>query len=112
MRILVTGATGVIGSRVVPLLLAAGHDVTAAVRRVRPRRTGRRWPAPRIRPLDLFAPADVQAAVAGHDVVINLATHIPASTRRHADAGRLARERPDPPRGLRATWSPPPLPRP
>jgi uncharacterized protein YbjT (DUF2867 family) len=32
MKILVTGATGVIGSRLIPTLVAAGHDVTAAVR--------------------------------------------------------------------------------
>ncbi len=32
MRILVAGGTGVIGSRVVPLLAAAGHDVTATSR--------------------------------------------------------------------------------
>jgi 2-alkyl-3-oxoalkanoate reductase len=81
MRILVTGATGVIGSRVVPLLQAAGHDVTAAVR---PQGGG----APgvpagaRVCPLDLFDPGQVGAAVAGHDVVINLATHIPASSAR------------------------------
>ena len=29
MRILLTGATGVIGRRVIPLLLAEGHAVTA-----------------------------------------------------------------------------------
>ena len=81
MRILVTGATGVIGSRVVPLLMAAGHDVTAAVR---PQGGG----APgvpagaRVCPLDLFDPGQVRAAVAGHEVVINLATHIPASSAR------------------------------
>ncbi|MCW4457142.1 NAD(P)-dependent oxidoreductase [Microbacterium sp. MPKO10] len=33
MRILVAGGTGVIGSRVVPLLTAAGHDVIATSRR-------------------------------------------------------------------------------
>ena len=33
MRILVAGATGVIGRRLVPLLLAAGHEVVAVTRR-------------------------------------------------------------------------------
>ena len=32
MRVFVTGATGVIGRRVVPMLLAAGHGVTATAR--------------------------------------------------------------------------------
>jgi len=32
MRVLVAGATGVIGRRLVPMLLAEGHDVTAMVR--------------------------------------------------------------------------------
>jgi uncharacterized protein YbjT (DUF2867 family) len=32
MKILITGATGVIGRRLVPLLCQAGHDVAAAAR--------------------------------------------------------------------------------
>jgi len=32
MKIFVTGATGVVGRRAVPLMIAAGHNVTAAGR--------------------------------------------------------------------------------
>lgn len=32
MKVLVTGATGVLGRRVVPRLVAAGHDATAVAR--------------------------------------------------------------------------------
>ena len=32
MKILVTGATGYIGKRIIPLLLEQGHDVVCAVR--------------------------------------------------------------------------------
>lgn len=76
MRVFVTGATGVIGRRVLPLLAAQGHEVTAVARSAakaeRVRAAGARDIA-----LDLFDRAAVARAVAGHDVVINLATHIP-----------------------------------
>jgi nucleoside-diphosphate-sugar epimerase len=78
MRVFVTGATGVIGSRVVPALVAGGHEVTAAVRSAARGDTVRRQGAT-IHPLDLFAPSQLRDAVAGHDVVINLATHIPSN---------------------------------
>ncbi len=81
MKILVTGGTGVIGRRVVPQLLAAGHSVTATGRspgkRLQLERRGARVIA-----LDLFDPEAVQGAVAGHEVVVNLATHIPSSSMR------------------------------
>lgn len=80
MRILVTGSTGVVGKRLVPLLLAEGHDVTAVARNPEQRedliRRGARGIA-----LDLFAPGAVRKAVDGHDVVINLATSIPSLKR-------------------------------
>lgn len=81
MKVFVTGATGVIGRRLVPLLHAAGHDVTALARR----------PSARAQlaesgvvaaDVDLFDRASVHAAVAGQDAVINLATHIPRSSAR------------------------------
>src|SRR2546428_8654111 len=75
-----TGATGVIGRRVVPLLVAAGHRVTAVGRAPDKRAALERAGAAAIE-LDLFDLAAVGRAVAGHDVVINLATHIPPSAR-------------------------------
>lgn len=78
MRIFVSGATGVIGRRVIPLLLAQGHLVTAGVREM-----PASWTAARLSlkyaKVDLFDADAVKHAVAGHDAIINLATHMPSS---------------------------------
>src|SRR2546426_3332369 len=73
-------APGVIGGRVVPPLVAAGHRGTAVGRAPDKRAALERAGAAAIE-LDLFDLAAVGRAVAGHDVVINLATHIPPSAR-------------------------------
>ena len=78
MRVFITGATGVIGSRAVPLLLQAGHAVTAASRSEHNREALRRAGAAPA-DVDLFDVDSVRRVIAGHDVVINLATHIPSS---------------------------------
>lgn len=78
VRIFVTGATGVIGRRVVPMLVTAGHEVTAIGRNPERRAVLERAGAT-VASLDLFDPQAVHRAVAGHDVVINLATHMPSS---------------------------------
>ena len=80
MQIFVTGATGVIGRRVVPLLVAAGHQVTAVGRSPEQCAALTRVGATPAQ-LDLFVPDAVRRAVAGHAVVINLATHLPRSAR-------------------------------
>jgi nucleoside-diphosphate-sugar epimerase len=80
MKVFVTGATGVIGRRAVPLLLAQGHEVTVAVRR-----NGRRpipWGDVQAKPVDLFDPATLAPALGDQDAVINLATHMPPSSAR------------------------------
>jgi len=79
MRIFVTGASGVIGRRVVPQLVAAGHQVSAVVHS--PAKHGQ-LEAQGARPVsvDLLDAASVARSVAGHDTVINLATHVPHST--------------------------------
>jgi nucleoside-diphosphate-sugar epimerase len=76
LRVLVTGATGVIGRRVVPMLLAAGHQVTALAR-TSEKRAAFEVMGVRGLDFDLLDPASVRAAVSDHAVVINLATHLP-----------------------------------
>jgi len=80
MKVFVTGATGVIGRRLIPLLRRAVPQMTTVARS----RAGRDWltmnGAVPIS-LDLFDAPAVRRAVAGHDVVINLATHIPDPSR-------------------------------
>jgi nucleoside-diphosphate-sugar epimerase len=78
MRILVTGATGVIGRRTVPLLLHHGHAVTAAGRSPDRLRALASLGARTAR-IDLFDRDSVMRVVDGHEVVINLATHVPPS---------------------------------
>jgi nucleoside-diphosphate-sugar epimerase len=60
MRLLITGATGVLGRALRPLAEAAGHDLTM----------------PRREELNLFAPSAVGDAVRGVDGVLHLATRI------------------------------------
>lgn len=80
MRIFVAGATGVVGRRAVPMLVAAGHDVTA-VARTDGKADGLRRAGARPVRVDLFDRGAVASAVRGHDVVINLATAVPRGTR-------------------------------
>ena len=78
MRILLTGATGVIGRRAVPLLLADGHEVTAAVREAG-RGAGLGRLGATCIPVDLLDPGGLKRALDGHEAIINLATHMPQS---------------------------------
>jgi nucleoside-diphosphate-sugar epimerase len=63
---------------VVPLLVEAGHRVTAVGRTPEKRAALSRAGADPVE-LDLFDPRAVGPALAGHDAVVNLATHIPHS---------------------------------
>jgi 2-alkyl-3-oxoalkanoate reductase len=81
MRIFITGATGVIGRRVVPLLVSAGHAVTAVGRNADKCAALLKAGATPVQ-IDLFDSDAAREAIAGHDAVINLATHIPGSTAR------------------------------
>ena len=75
-KVFVSGATGVLGRRVVAELVVAGFDVTGVARRPANHAD---LAALGVRPvdLDLFDRAAVHAAVAGHEVVCNVATAIP-----------------------------------
>jgi nucleoside-diphosphate-sugar epimerase len=76
LSIFVAGATGVLGRRVVPQLVEAGYHVTAVGRSEGTRSQLARAGAKPVE-LDLFDATAVHQAVAGHDVVINLATSVP-----------------------------------
>jgi len=74
--VFLAGATGVLGRRVLPQLMKAGHNVTAIGRSD----SSRSWLAQiGAKPveLDLFDASAVRGAVDGHGVVINLATSVP-----------------------------------
>lgn len=67
MRVLVTGATGYIGGRLVPLLLERGFDVTVLVRDPR-RAAGRSWTdRVTVRAGDLLDPQSLAGALDGVD---------------------------------------------
>ncbi|MGW1794659.1 SDR family oxidoreductase [Streptomyces sp. NPDC001984] len=66
--ILVTGGTGTLGGRVVPLLRAAGHDVRILTRHARPSADGVEYVTG-----DLLADEGVAAATAGTETVLHLA---------------------------------------
>src|SRR5712691_4783712 len=72
MNVLVFGATGPLGRRVVDRLLSAGHEVTAFVRS-----PGRLGSHPGLREVtgDVLEAGDVAAAIAGHDAVISALGH-------------------------------------
>jgi nucleoside-diphosphate-sugar epimerase len=68
MKILVTGATGKVGSRFVPRLIAKGYDVTILVRDA-----AKALPGAKVIVGDLYDPNTLPPAVAGMDAVIHLA---------------------------------------
>jgi uncharacterized protein YbjT (DUF2867 family) len=72
--ILVTGATGVVGTALLPRLLAGGHQVRALVRE--PRRLGPQRVNVQLALVDLADPHGLRHAVRGCDTVIHLAAAI------------------------------------
>jgi len=95
-QIFVAGATGVLGRAAVTELLATGHEVSA-VARTRAKAAALTAAGARPVEVDVFDAAAVAVAVKGHDVVCNLATHIPRISRAPlpgawAENDRLRRE--------------------
>lgn len=85
-RVFVTGATGVIGRRVVPELVRLGYGVTAVGRTDNKRAALAKMGAtPIASPTNdrgRISAALATKALEGHAVVVNLATHMPPSTAR------------------------------
>jgi nucleoside-diphosphate-sugar epimerase len=79
MKVFVAGATGVVGTPTVRLLLAAGHQVTGLARSAEKAGLLQRQGA-RAEQASLFDPDALGGAVAGHDAIVNLATHIPVGS--------------------------------
>ena len=77
MKVFVAGATGVLGRRAVRELVRAGHEVTGVARSEEKAALVRSLGATPVLLDDLFDADAVKAAVAGHDAVLNLATHVP-----------------------------------
>jgi nucleoside-diphosphate-sugar epimerase len=80
MKVFVAGATGVLGRRAVAGLLARGAQVTGIARTDGAAAALDRVGATPAR-VSLFDPEPLSTAVAGHDVVLNLATAIPTGER-------------------------------
>ncbi len=71
MRILVVGASGYIGSRLVPLLQARGHDLVLTSRDARP--LADRFPGAQVVAADLLDPSTLPGALEGIEVAYYLA---------------------------------------
>jgi nucleoside-diphosphate-sugar epimerase len=78
-KVLVTGATGVVGRRLVPILLKNGHRVIVLARPSERRQGLERAGATAV-DADLFDVPSLRRATEGCDVVVNLATHMPTSS--------------------------------
>lgn len=80
MKIFIAGGTGVVGTRVVPILASAGHSITAIGRTPEKRAALSRYGAKPVE-VSLFDADRLRRAVAGHDAVINLTTAIPPASK-------------------------------
>ncbi len=90
VHVLVTGATGYIGGRLVPRLLARGHRVRCVARHP-DRLAGRDWPGVEIVPGDLADASALPAVLAGIDVAYYL-VHSMAESETFRERDRLMAE--------------------
>jgi nucleoside-diphosphate-sugar epimerase len=96
MKVFIAGATGVLGRSTIAAATAAGHQVTGAARTDEKGELVRSLGGVPV-VLDLFDAGALAQAVAGHDAVIHMATHIPPMTKAAlpgawAENDRLRRE--------------------
>jgi nucleoside-diphosphate-sugar epimerase len=85
VRLAVTGGTGFVGSHLIDVALAAGHEINALTRREQPPRDRVRWI-----PGDLASRDALEQLVQGVDGVIHVAGTINAPTAAHFDQGNVA----------------------
>lgn len=90
MRVLVTGATGYIGGRLVPRLVAKGHSVRCLARDYR-RLQDRPWPGVEIVDGDLGEPETLPFALEGIDVAYYLVHSMAGGRSFREQDGRMAR---------------------
>ena len=88
MRILVVGASGYIGGRLVPLLAARGHDLTLMSRDARP--LAARFPGANVVAADLLDPTTLAPALAGIEVAYYLAHSMGGGERGFAERDKRA----------------------
>ena len=88
MRILIVGASGYIGSRLVPLLQARGHDLVLMSRDARPLTA--RFPEARVVAADLLEPSTLPRALEGIEVAYYLAHSMGGGERGFAERDRRA----------------------
>src|SRR5690606_26215838 len=81
MRIFVTGATGVLGKRVVQKLLAEGHQLTALCRTVANYQTLERQG---IRPVwgNIYDAEEMKSVTVGQEVIMHLASSVPVNNQK------------------------------
>lgn len=88
-RILVLGATGYIGGRLVPRLILKGHAVRCLVRNPHKLRD-RKWPGVEIAEGDVLKPETLAAAMQGIDVVYYLVHSLQAGEKKFEELDRQA----------------------